>query len=154
MQCLNPFTPESDQCQNSPATSQEIWHSRSMENLTLHSLLRWKVIKLYKFSLCRSYNCFLKFGRIHFLSLGAKGLMKNTHQRAISEMLALSQIIRKNALEIMVHVTQKQHNFSYINPFIPESDQCQISPPAPPEISHHTVSRSWLFIAYSDERWF
>ena len=23
---VNPFTPESDQCQNSPATSQEIWH--------------------------------------------------------------------------------------------------------------------------------
>ena len=41
---INLFTPESDQCQNSPATSQEIWHSRSMENLTLHSLLpgeRW-----------------------------------------------------------------------------------------------------------------
>ena len=35
----------------------------------------------------------------------------------------------------------------------PESDQCQISPPAPPEILHHTVRRAWLFIAYSDERW-
>ena len=39
-----------------------------------------------------------------------------------------------------------------INPFIPESDQCQISPPAPPEILHHTVRRTWLFIACSDER--
>ena len=39
------------------------------------------------------------------------------------------------------------------NPFAPESDQCQISPPAPPEILHHTVRRAWLFIAYSDERW-
>ena len=39
------------------------------------------------------------------------------------------------------------------NPFTPKSDQCQISPAASPEIYHHTVWRSWLFIAYSDERW-
>ena len=39
------------------------------------------------------------------------------------------------------------------NPFTPESDQCQISPPAPPEILHHTVRSTWLFIAYSDVRW-
>ena len=40
-----------------------------------------------------------------------------------------------------------------VNPFTPESDQCQISPPAPPEILHHTVRRAWFFIAYSDEKW-
>ena len=39
------------------------------------------------------------------------------------------------------------------NPFTPESDQFQISPAASPEILHHTVWRTWLFIAYSDERW-
>ena len=39
-----------------------------------------------------------------------------------------------------------------VNPFTPESDQCQISPAASPEIVHHTVRRTWLFIAYSDER--
>ena len=38
------------------------------------------------------------------------------------------------------------------NNLLLESDQCQISPPAPPEILHHTVRRTWLFIAYSDER--
>ena len=32
------------------------------------------------------------------------------------------------------------------NPFTPENDQCQISSPAPPEILHHTVRRTWLFI--------
>ena len=32
-------------------------------------------------------------------------------------------------------------------------DQCQSSPAASPEILHHTVWRTWLFIAYSDERW-
>ena len=39
------------------------------------------------------------------------------------------------------------------NPFTPESDQCQNSPAASQEIWHHTVRRTWLFIAYSDERW-
>ena len=37
-------------------------------------------------------------------------------------------------------------------PFTPESNQCQIYPAASPEILHHTVRRTWLFIAYSDER--
>ena len=41
---------------------------------------------------------------------------------------------------------------SIFNPFIPKSDQCQISPAASPEISHRTVWRTWLFLAYSDER--
>ena len=42
---------------------------------------------------------------------------------------------------------------SLINPFTPESDQCQNSPAASQEIWHHTVWRTWLFIAYSDEKW-
>ena len=52
-------------------------------------------------------------------------------------------------------LVRKHYHYSNINinPFTPESDQCQISPPAPPEILHHTVRRTWLFIAYSDERW-
>ena len=39
------------------------------------------------------------------------------------------------------------------NPFTPKSEQFQISSAASPEISHHTVWRTWLFIDYSDERW-
>ena len=42
---------------------------------------------------------------------------------------------------------------AHLNPFTPESDQCQISPAASQEIWHHTVWRTWLFIAYSDEKW-
>ena len=42
---------------------------------------------------------------------------------------------------------------SCVNPFTPKSDQCQLSPAASPVILHHTVRRTWLFIAYSDERW-
>ena len=56
---FNPFTPESDQCQNSPAASQQIWH---------HTVWRiWLFIAYaderwlyYKFSLHHAYNCFLK----------------------------------------------------------------------------------------------
>ena len=40
-----------------------------------------------------------------------------------------------------------------LNPFSPESNQCQNSPAASQEIWHHTVWRTWLFIAYSDEKW-
>ena len=34
--------------------------------------------------------------------------------------------------------------------FTPKSDHVQISPVASPVILHHTVWRTWLFIAYSD----
>ena len=40
-----------------------------------------------------------------------------------------------------------------VNPFTPESDQCQNSPAASQEIWHHAVWGTWLFIAYSDEKW-
>ena len=40
-----------------------------------------------------------------------------------------------------------------LNPFTPKIDQFQISPAASPEIIHHTLWRSWLFIGYPDERW-
>ena len=39
------------------------------------------------------------------------------------------------------------------HPFTPKSDQCLISPVASPEIWHRTVWRTWLFIAYSGERY-
>ena len=35
-----------------------------------------------------------------------------------------------------------------IEPFTPKSDQCQISPTGSPEILHHTVRRTWLFLAH------
>ena len=37
-------------------------------------------------------------------------------------------------------------------PFTPKGDQLQIPPAASAEILHHTVWRTWLLIAYSDER--
>ena len=38
------------------------------------------------------------------------------------------------------------------NPFTRKSDWFQVCLAASPEIQHHTVWRTWLFIAYSDER--
>ena len=39
---FNPFTPESDQCRNSPAASPKIWPQHRTENLTFHSFLCMK----------------------------------------------------------------------------------------------------------------
>ena len=41
----------------------------------------------------------------------------------------------------------------FLNPFTPKGDQFQISPAASPEILHHTLWRTWLFITFSDGRW-
>ena len=41
----------------------------------------------------------------------------------------------------------------YNPPSTPTNDQCQISPAASPEILHHTVWRTWLCTAYSNETW-
>ena len=59
-------------------------------------------------------------------------------------------------------ITQASRKFTHnpqtevtkeLNPFTPKSDQCQLSPVALPEIECHTVWRTWLSIAYSDERY-
>ena len=50
-------------------------------------------------------------------------------------------------------MTASDSKCTYSIPFTPESDQCQNSPAASQEIWHHTVWRTWLFIAYSDEKW-
>ena len=41
----------------------------------------------------------------------------------------------------------------HLVPFTPKSHQRQISPSASPKILHHTLWRTWLFIAYQDEIW-
>ena len=40
-----------------------------------------------------------------------------------------------------------------VTPFTPKGDQCQISPAASTGILHHTVWRTWLFIAYEVDKW-
>ena len=70
---------------------------------------------------------------MYFLSLGLKGLRERCKWGKV----------RVGSIII----------FHQINPFTPKSDQCQNSPAASQEIWHHTVRRTWLFIAYSDEKW-
>ena len=73
---------------------------------------------------------FWKVGRIHFLSSGVKGLMQ-----------------KYGHILLLVYALEM---FIWLNPFTPKSDQVRISPVASPVILHHTVWRTWLFIAYSD----
>ena len=57
--------------------------------------------------------------------------------------------------EKWLYSTTTFHYLAYISlyPFTPKSDQYQVSPGASSEILHSTVWITWLFIAYSDERW-
>ena len=86
---------------------------------------------------------------------------KNWHQGNAPVFHLVSSILSQWLLHKMTKFSLLVSTFSLasiptdklINPFTPESDQFQISPAASPEILHHTVWRTWLFIAYSDERW-
>ena len=49
----------------------------------------------------------------------------------------------------VAHVSSAKPHY----PFTPKSDQFRISPAASPETLHHTLWRTWLFVAYSDEAW-
>ena len=58
---------------------------------------------------------------------------------------------------VVIHSDRCPQCSMRLNPFTPKSDQVQNSPADRPEILHHTVWRTWLFIpvfiAHSDERW-
>ena len=68
--------------------------------------------------------------------------------------IVLSIIVYNTSISLIhnKHINLFQSTL-FLNPFTPESDQCQNSPAASQEIWHHTVWRTWLFIAYSDEKW-
>ena len=71
---LNPFTPNSDQFQNFSYSLTSKITSHSMENLAFHSLLRWKMIIMYQFSLpAHLYIALYKVGRINFWTWEWKG---------------------------------------------------------------------------------
>ena len=173
---LNPFTPESDQCQNSPAASQEIWHHTVWRTwlFIAYSDEKWLY---YKFSLHHSYNRFLKDWENTLFELrservksrGGEWFPENHASRKIltrsrnlsnlsteSQRLFFSRLVQKS-LESQAWIF-KQGSWrlceSRILPFaIPTSDQFQISSAASPAIYHHTVWRNWPSIAYSNERW-
>ena len=70
---FNPFTPESDQCQNSPAASQEIWH-HTVWRTWLFIATQMKSDYITNSRYITHTIAFWKVGRIHFLSSGVKGL--------------------------------------------------------------------------------
>ena len=63
---VNPFTPESDQCQKFPSSPTRNITSHSMENLTLDSLLRWKVIILQILATSLIQSLFERLGEYTF----------------------------------------------------------------------------------------
>ena len=74
-----------------------------------------------------------------------QGLSLDSELRLASDVLKLP---RHNVIKPPIVLGDHAYN-----PFTPEGDQCQNSPAASQEIWHHTVWRTWLFIAYSDEKW-
>ena len=103
---------------------------------------------------------------IHF-SLFYKALLNLSHYCCtVSEAAVHIHYTGKILICLNASVCNWDHNASHallaslmlcntwlLNPFTPESDQCQNSPAASQEIWLHTVWRTWLFIAYSDEKW-
>ena len=92
--CLNPFTPESDQCQNSPAASQEIWHHTVWRtwHFIAYSDEKWLY---YKFSLQHSYNRFLKGWENTLFELRSERVKQGIHFHDFS---CLSRVIPKDLL--------------------------------------------------------
>ena len=70
---FNPFTPESDQCQNSPAASPEILHHTVRRTWHFHSLLRWKVIILQILATSLIQSLFERLGEYTFWAQEWKG---------------------------------------------------------------------------------
>ena len=94
-------------------------------------------------------------GNLHFLKLfwkSPKFIQISNEAWIVFTTLPLGKWPMKSA-----YLTRKSTSLRLSNrvfdPFTPESDQCQNSPAASQEIWHHTVWRTWLFIAYSDEKW-
>ena len=85
-----------------------------------------------------SETCLGRFHVLEFLQVSSK---QNLLQSGNKEVNTQRQYRNK----------QINKRWFFLNPFTPKSDQFQISPANSPEILHHTVWRTWLFIAYSDE---
>ena len=72
---------------------------------------------------------------------------------------SLARSISSHSMKTLAKRLLQSNNSHYFtntllfDPFTPKNDQFRISPAASPVILHHTVWRTWLFVAYSDERW-
>ena len=110
--------------------------SNSMRNLAFHSLLRWKMIMLPILITSPIHFSLGRLGECSFWTWEWKG-QPNEY---------------KLCQKICVHVLQYVLQQPYYS--CTKGDQIQLSPTASPDILHHTVWGIWLFMAYSDKRWF
>ena len=178
---VNPFTPKSDQCQNSPAASPEIWHYTVWRTwlYLAYSDEKWLY---YKFSLHHLYNRFLKGWENTLFELRSESVNPFTPKsdQCQNYPAASPEIWHHTVWRTWLFIAYSDEKWLYykfslhhlynrflkgwentlfelrsesVNPFTPKSDQCQNSPAASPEIWHYTVWRTWLYLAYSDEKW-
>ena len=132
------------------------WHTAELDpsNNTFHSIcslfvLSNETINIWSHLLGLMYFSYLTF-HDNFVYVPKKNGTFEDHL-VLTALLAgfqvrLTEIFNRIYCKLVTHRYQ-------LNPFTPESDQCQNSPAASQEIWHHTVWRTWLFIAYSDEMW-
>ena len=117
--------------------------SHSMKNLTIHSLLRWEMIILPNSHYTTYAFHFKKLGECTFWTwewkawLKASGWTRQADFPYQQEAKAFAPLLSGNGR--LPQGTIQEWSF-------------QMSPAASPEILHHTAWRTWLFIAYSDER--
>ena len=127
---FNPFASKSDQFQISPAASPEILHQTEGRTWLFIAYSDERRISS-QFSLQHLYISLLK------------RLGECTFSRTSLSMIVVT--IRETSL------SQNKTKTAQLYPFIPNRDQFQNSPAVSPEILHHTVWRTWLFVAYSVE---
>ena len=90
------------------------------------------------------------FPKIMFMMMKKKAPTLNTHKRKVHHYLhdgCIPKGLGQNSWIAVWIVCSYCSSY----PFTPKNDQIQISPAVSPGILHHTVWRTWLFMANSDE---
>ena len=118
---------------NFPCSLTRIITSNSMKNLAFHSSLRWKMIIQPILTTSLIPFLFKRLGECTFWTWVWQWLYPQDYHISGGENEQFWALPADS-----------------FNPFTPKSDQVQISPVASTVILHHTVWRTWLFIAYSD----
>ena len=129
---LSWLTPKSDQCQISPAASPEILH---------HTVWRtWSFMAHSQECSISNFPC---------------SLTRNITSHSMENLVFHGSLPRMFNIKFPLQPHQNYHITQYgelgLSWLTPKSDQCQISPAASPEILHHTVWRTWSFMAHSQE---
>ena len=129
---LSWLTPKSDQCQISSAASPELSH---------HTVWRtWSFMAHSQECSISNFPC---------------SLTRNITSHSMENLVFHGSLPRVINVKFPLQPHQNYHITQYgelgLSWLTPKSDQCQISPAASPEILHHTVWRTWSFMAHSQE---